>query len=70
MLCEMIMRLTRNHSCLQSHDHLGDDLPARRRTREHTEALIEAYNLGTLWDEYGIIGDIIVGVLPIRLRAI
>ncbi|KZT19778.1 hypothetical protein NEOLEDRAFT_1077191 [Neolentinus lepideus HHB14362 ss-1] len=30
-----------------------------RRWCEHTEALVEALDLGTLWDEYGIVGDIV-----------
>ncbi|KAI0669487.1 hypothetical protein C8Q78DRAFT_1070632 [Trametes maxima] len=29
------------------------------RARDHTEELIEKFELGKLWDEYGIIGDIV-----------
>jgi hypothetical protein len=31
-----------------------------RRSREHTELLVNEFELGTLWDEYGLVGDIIV----------
>jgi hypothetical protein len=31
-----------------------------RRCREHTEALVEELQLGVLWDEYGLVGDIVV----------
>ena len=30
------------------------------RNREHTEALIEELELGNLWDEYGLVGDLVV----------
>jgi hypothetical protein len=31
-----------------------------RRCREHTELLVSEFELGTLWDEYGLVGDIVV----------
>jgi hypothetical protein len=31
-----------------------------RRSRDHTEALVEGLELGILWDEYGLVGDIVV----------
>ncbi len=31
-----------------------------RCCREHMEALVEALELGVLWDEYGLVGDIVV----------
>jgi len=31
-----------------------------RRSREHTEALVSEFELGTLWDEYGLVGDLVV----------
>ncbi len=34
-----------------------------RRSREHTELLVNEFELGTLWDEYGLVGDIIVHVV-------
>lgn len=30
------------------------------RCQEHTEALLEAYQPGTLWDNWGIVGDVVV----------
>ncbi|KAG1796311.1 uncharacterized protein HD556DRAFT_1467804 [Suillus plorans] len=35
------------------------DEPASERCREHTEALVEEATLGDLWDEYGIVGDLV-----------
>lgn len=35
-----------------------------RRSEAHTELVVEAFELGTLWDEYGLVGDIVVSVLP------
>jgi hypothetical protein len=31
-----------------------------RRCRKHTEALVEELELGVLWDEYGLVGDVVV----------
>jgi hypothetical protein len=31
-----------------------------RRSRAHTDMLSEEFELSVLWDEYGIVGDIIV----------
>lgn len=28
----------------------------------HTEALVEGCELGRLWDDYGIVGDVVVSV--------
>jgi hypothetical protein len=36
------------------------DGPSTLRRREHTDALVETFELGTLWDDYGIVGDIVV----------
>ena len=35
----------------------GDSIP---RCEEHTKMLVQAFELGDLWDAYGIVGDIIV----------
>ena len=35
----------------------GDSIPW---CEKHTELLVEAFELGDLWDAYGIVGDIIV----------
>jgi hypothetical protein len=34
-----------------------------RRSQAHTELLVEEFELGTLWDEYGLVGDIAVCIL-------
>lgn len=31
-----------------------------RRSHEHTDLLVEELELGVLWDEYGLVGDIVV----------
>ena len=31
-----------------------------RRCREHTELLVESFGLRDLWEEYGLVGDVIV----------
>lgn len=31
-----------------------------RRSREHTEVLVSELELGVLWDEYGLVGDLVV----------
>jgi hypothetical protein len=31
-----------------------------RRSREHTELLVRELELGALWNEYGLVGDIVV----------
>lgn len=33
---------------------------ATYRTQAHSEAVAEAYELGELWDQYGLVGDVIV----------
>jgi hypothetical protein len=33
-----------------------------RRSQAHTELLVEEFELGMLWDEYGLVGDIIVHI--------
>jgi hypothetical protein len=30
------------------------------RSQAHTELLVEEFELGMLWDEYGLVGDIVV----------
>lgn len=40
-----------------------------RRSREHTETLVRELELGVLWDEYGLVGDLVVSsvdLLPHR----
>ena len=35
-----------------------------RRSSTHTDMLGEEFELGVLWDEYGIVGDVIVNFSP------
>ena len=35
-----------------------------RRSQAHAELLVEGFELGVLWDEYGLVGDVVVSVLP------
>jgi len=39
--------------------------PELRRCRKHTEAIVQALELGVLWDEYGLVGDVVVSDLAI-----
>jgi hypothetical protein len=39
-----------------------DSGPYVRRSQAHAELLCEAFELGTLWDEYGLVGDVVVSV--------
>ena len=34
-----------------------------RRSQVHTELIVDEFELGTLWDEYGLVGDIVVRIL-------
>jgi hypothetical protein len=46
--------------------HLGDpNSEGLWRCREHTEALVQELELGVLWDEYGLVGDLVVSELSI-----
>lgn len=44
--------------CTARPDNL--DGPSMLRRREHTDTLVEMFELGALWDDYGIVGDIVV----------
>lgn len=46
-----------------------DDEICGRCLREHTDMLVEAFELGTLWDEYGLVGDVVVSFFFLRLRS-
>jgi Plavaka transposase len=52
----------RNHSasrCLAKPNFL-DDTSARRRTHKKTDFLINSFNPGILWDDFGIRSDVVV----------
>jgi hypothetical protein len=46
------------HRCLASRLNLDDD--ALDRCREYVDALVEEGTLLEIWDDYGIVGDIVV----------
>ncbi|KAI0245554.1 hypothetical protein BJV78DRAFT_1137758 [Lactifluus subvellereus] len=48
--------------CMASAKNL-DGGDATCHSREHTDLLVEELELGTLWDEYGLVGDIIVSIV-------
>jgi len=39
-----------------------DTIDTFPRCREHSNALVEMLELGVLWDEYGLVGDVVVCV--------
>ena len=39
-----------------------DGSDATRRCQEHMDLLVEELELGILWDEYGLVGDIVVSI--------
>jgi hypothetical protein len=42
-----------------------------RRSQAHTELLAEEFELGMLWDEYGLVGDIVVrSSVPLIFNAV
>lgn len=36
-----------------------------RRSREHTEVLVEELELGVLWETYGLVGDLVVSQIRV-----
>ena len=40
-----------------------DNINALPRSREHSNALVETLELGELWDQYGLVGDVVVSAL-------
>ena len=45
-----------------SHSCTAKDLTVAggQRSHEHTEVLVSELELGVLWDEYGLVGDLVV----------
>lgn len=46
--------------CLKVRNELDGHAIGGRRAREHTEELLRVFDRGVLWDEYGVIDDLIV----------
>ena len=47
--------------CLASSSDL-DQYPINPRAKEHTATVIQKLELGEVWDEYGLVGDVVVRV--------
>lgn len=43
-------------------------MDALYRCKEHTNLLVDDIDLGVLWDEYGIVGDLVVCLLEYAIR--
>lgn len=63
-ICPLCLTTYEFHRCTWS--WRDPDKPSRRRCREHTEALVEALELGLLWDEYGLVGDVMVNLFSFK----
>jgi hypothetical protein len=50
-------------SCTAHPKRLDTDINAGRRSCTHTEHLLKAFDPGTLWDEYGVVANIIASLL-------
>ena len=46
--------------CTAQSDNLDNDPHRLPCNREHTNTLVEMLELGELWDEYGLVGDVVV----------
>jgi hypothetical protein len=55
---QCLSSLRRCDRCTAHKDDL--DGGSGRRSRNHTELLVSELELGVLWDEYGLVGDIVV----------
>ena len=51
------------YSCQGEKSDLDGPLSGLQRTRYLTETLIEKHRVGTLWDKFGIVADIVVSTL-------
>jgi hypothetical protein len=59
-------------TCLSRCTAPADDLDGGiygRCSREHTDVLVETFELGVLWDEYGLVGDVVVCIISHVLSA-
>ncbi|KAI0671174.1 hypothetical protein C8Q78DRAFT_1069813 [Trametes maxima] len=45
-------------ACLKYPTKLDSEEPGQRRTRVHTEALLETFEPATLWHDYGVVADV------------
>ena len=59
-----ILTLSFTPRCDANHEDL--DGPSLQRSHTMISALVEELDLGTLWDDYGIVGDVVVRILFIQ----
>ena len=64
----MLVMLMASTRCTAPAEDLNSDIYPSR-SREHTELISVEFELGQLWDEYGLVGDIVVSILFITLRS-
>jgi hypothetical protein len=50
----------RIYRCRAWRENLDEAPDGGRRNREHTDLMVEMLELGVLWTEFGIVGDVIV----------
>jgi len=51
--------------CLAHRENLDED--ALHRHREHADTIIEEFDFHKLWDEYGVVSDIVISSYPFFL---
>lgn len=61
MECELILC-----RCLAPPNDL-DRLPINPRSKEHTATVVRNLELGEAWDEYGLIGDVVVRLDSVKV---
>jgi hypothetical protein len=64
-----LLKILNYSRCTARSTHLESDA-LRSRTREHTNLLVEELDLGILWDEYGLVGNIIVRIFIILFSVV
>jgi hypothetical protein len=57
-------------SCTAHPKQLDTDENAGRRSHEHTNQLLQTFDPGTLWDDYGVVAEIIVSCLHFLTRSV
>lgn len=60
MLIDIHLTISR---CLADQRDLDSDEPSLHRCEKHRELLVEELKYGKLWEEYGIVGDLVVSVV-------
>ena len=63
----LVMLMASSRCTAPAEDLDGDIYPSH--SREHTELISVEFELGQLWDEYGLVGDIVVSILFITLHS-